>query len=155
VEAKDWLNSSSSSVLLINETTENIFTLDLAGEYKFNHSSIDMYSNATLIVVGIPENISTVINTTEFANDSALTIFLNKKSIDFLYNYVSSKMPEDNQTVQSMFLQVTYLDCEKVSGFVAALKCFVIAYSVFSLGFILHALLFIKNRVKKVQLAFV
>lgn len=59
----------------------------------------------------------------EFADDHALTIFVDEYSANFLKNYTEVTQAQ-NQTLQTFFMQITYMNCEKLSTFIGYMtKC--------------------------------
>lgn len=125
-----------------NETVDP-FYYQSEDKYDFNHSSIAGYDESDMLIISIPDKLRTrevVIETKEFKTDHALTIFLDEYSTNFVKNYTESAKSR-NESVQTFFMQITYLNCEKLTSYIRLVTAYEYIYFFFGLGYIINAMI--------------
>ena len=124
------------------------------GIYRVNHTIPDLYKDyKQLIAIEIPEKVELdrlKFDDNEFANYSALTVFIGRQDTQLIRNY-SVTNQQKNQTVYAFFMQTTYLNCEMIHIYKTLLQMLIYAYGLTTIIFILNAVAQINYKIRFIQ----
>lgn len=140
-ETNSTSKQSSTGVIMGNETVRD-FYFDQYNKHIFNHSSLAQFNDTDMLIISIPDSLrdrEVVIETKDFKYDHALAIFLDEYSTNFVKNYTDTAQAK-NESVQTFFMQVTYLNCEKLSGYVRLVTAYQYIYFFFAVAYVINAM---------------